>query len=789
MSNLKPIIEESFKQYAGAVIQSRALVDVRDGLKPSARQIFYALYDDKFLPSKPYKKTLKAVGSLSRFYIHGDSSAVGVLMRAAQSFAMRYPLIDVHGGCGNLLESGNWAHQRYTESRLSYIGEGMFTDITKDTIAEWRDNYDNTEQYPSVLPSKGFYNICNGTLGIAIGAASSIPQYNLKEMNKALEYLLLNPNCSFEDIYCAPDFATGGILYNEEEVKESMKNGTGYACKLRSVVEYDSKERALIVTEIPYNVYTNTICEQLTDILEENEKKGLKNPGIDRFNDLTNRTPLIKIYLTKTASPEKVLRYLFKNTSLQDYYGINFTMLDKGRFPKVFTWKEMLQAHIDHEKEVYRRGFEFDLRKIKERLHIVEALLKAYAAIDQVIQTIRSAANTQIANIELQKLLNIDEIQAKAILDLKLSKLSKLDVNKLNTENDELVKERDRIEKILNDTNLFNQELINGWREVASKYGDERRTEILNLKTTEDDEVVEVKSLQVSLTNQNNLFASEVSSLYTQKRGGVGTKIKLAQNEYITTSTKIETNEELLLFTNEGNYYHIPASQIALNQLVSAYALFSIKDTETICTISSLSKKEGKDYLLFVTKYGIGKKSALTEYNIKKGNGSRALTLDNGDELAAVMSVNKDDTIGILTCQGNFLLIRASEIRETGRITRGVTAIKLNEDDYVISARPIPEGTKDIISITGNGYFKKTPYTEFSTQSRATKGAKIQKFGESDWIADFVPSKEKSDLIIASTRSIIKLTTDDVPSLSRGAQGNKSVKLNQIDNIIKISLC
>ena len=789
MSNLKPIIEESFKQYAGAVIQSRALVDVRDGLKPSARQIFYALYDDKFLPSKPYKKTLKAVGSLSRFYIHGDSSAVGVLMRAAQSFAMRYPLIDVHGGCGNLLESGNWAHQRYTESRLSYIGEGMFTDITKDTIAEWRDNYDNTEQYPSVLPSKGFYNICNGTLGIAIGAASSIPQYNLREMNKALEYLLLNPNCSFEDIYCAPDFATGGILYNEEEVKESMKNGTGYACKLRSVVEYDSKERALIVTEIPYNVYTNTICEQLTDILEENEKKGLKNPGIDRFNDLTNRTPLIKIYLTKTANPDRVLKYLFKNTSLQDYYGINFTMLDKGRFPKVFTWKEMLQAHIDHEKEVYRRGFEFDLRKIKDRLHIVEALLKAYSVIDQVIQAIRSAANTQIANIELQKLLNIDEIQAKAILDLKLSKLSKLDVNKLNTENNELVKERDRIEKILNDTNLFNQELINGWREVANKYGDERRTKILNLASDGDDNVVEVKSLQVALTNQNNLFAYEVSSLYAQKRGGVGTKIKLAQNEYITASTKIETNEELLLFTTSGNYYHIPASQITLNQLVSAYTLFSIKENETICTISPVSKKDGKEYLLFLTKNGIGKKSAITEYNIKKGNGNRAISLDEGDELAATISVNKDDVIVILTCHGNFFLIRANEIRETGRVTRGVTAIKLNSEDYVVSAWSIPDGTKDIISITGNGYFKKTPYTEFSIQTRATKGAKIQKFGESDWTADFVPSKEKSDLIIASTRSIIKLTTDDVPSLSRGAQGNKSVKLNQIDNIIKISLC
>ncbi len=260
MSDLNQIINESFTQYAGAVLQSRALIDVRDGIKPSARQILYALYDDKFYHNKPYKKTLKAVGSLARFYIHGDSSAVGVLMRAGQPFAMRYPLVDIHGNCGNLMKSGNWAHQRYTETRLSALTEQLFTDINKDTIADWRDNYDDTDTYPSVMPSKGYYNICNGSMGIAVGAACSIPQYNLREMNEKLEYLLLHPDCEFEDIYIAPDFATGAILLNENDVKNSMKKGNGFACRLRSVVEYDKKDNCFVVTEIPYGVYTNTIC-------------------------------------------------------------------------------------------------------------------------------------------------------------------------------------------------------------------------------------------------------------------------------------------------------------------------------------------------------------------------------------------------------------------------------------------------------------------------------------------------------------------------------------------------
>lgn len=393
MSNLTSIIKDSFLQFSGAVLQSRALTDARDNMKPSARQIFYCMYTDGFVHSKPFKKTLKAIGSAFRVYIHGDSSAEGIIMRAAQPFAYRYPLVEVEGSSGTLMAANSYAAPRYTSSRLSELSEYLFADLDKETIQEWRDNYDDTEKYPMVLPCKGFYPIVNGNFGLGVGMSSSIPQYNLKEVNEALIKLLWNPNIDFDEIYVAPDFATGGIIINGEEVKESHKNGRGSACKIRSVVTFDSKERCLIVTEIPYMVYTNTICAELESIIN-----GEENPGIDRFNDLTGATPLIKIYLTKSANPDKVIKYLFKNTSLQSYYGINFTMLENGRYPKIFTWKQLLQAHLEHEREVYIRAFNFDLKKIKTRLLIIEGLLKAINDIDNVIKTIKASLDTKAAN-------------------------------------------------------------------------------------------------------------------------------------------------------------------------------------------------------------------------------------------------------------------------------------------------------------------------------------------------------------------------------------------------------
>lgn len=777
--NLTPIIKDSFIQFAGAVLQSRALPDVRDCMKPSARQIFYCLYTDKFIHSKPYQKTLKAIGSAFRMYIHGDSSAEGVIMRAAQPFAMRYPLIEVEGSYGTLLAAGSWAAPRYTSSRLTKLSEYLFTDIDKDTIEEWRDNYDNTEQYPMILPSKGFFNLVNGSYGIGVGASSSIPQYNLKEINEALCKLLENPEIDFEEIYCAPDFATGATLLNANEVKESHKNGHGFACKLRSKVDYDSKERCFIVSEIPYMVYTETICRELEEIIE-----GDKNPGIDRFNDLTGERPNIKIYLTRNANPDRVLKELYKNTSLQSYYSINFTMLENGRFPKVFTWKELLQAHIDHEKEVYRRAFEFDLKKIQNRLHIIEGLLKAYDVIDEVIQTIKTAADTKSANNALQKLLQIDEVQAKAILDLKLSKLSKLDIGKLKSEQDELTRRADQILEILNSKELFNAELIKGWQEVAEKFGDERRTRVLNL-IEENNEIVEVKSLIANLTNKNNIVIEETSSLYSQKRGGVGNKLKLGKDEYIITSTTCKNTDTLLFFTQTGNVYAYEAGAIPFGEKVPIESLFIISEQEKVCNITNLSKDNPSKYILFITKKGILKKTSLSEYNIKRArNGVKALELNPSDEVVSVLFLN-EERLGIATKKGNFIIIETKDIRAIGRVAKGVVGIKLNALDYVVGARAIGPSTKEIVSISEDGYIKRTSIEEFRITGRGTKGVKLQK---TETLCDFVPSNNIEDILIIAETSQIRIKINDVPQLSRGTQGVRSIKLPENSKIKKISI-
>lgn len=773
MSNLTQIINDSFIQFSGSVLQSRALVDVRDCLKPSARQIFYCMYTDKFVHSKPFQKTLKAIGSAFRMYIHGDSSAEGVIMRAAQPFSLRYPLVECEGSYGTLLSSSSWAAPRYTGSRLSELSNYLFSDIDKNTVSEWRDNYDNTEQYPMILPSKGYYNICNGTFGLGVGASSSIPQFNLKELNHALEILLLNPDASFDEIYCAPDFATGAILLNENEIKDSLKNGQGAACKLRSVVEWDSKDRCFIVTQLPYMVYTETICGELEEILNDE----LNNPGVERFNDLTGTTPLIKIYLSKKANPDRVLKYLYKNTSLQYYYGINMTMLENGRYPKVFGWKAALQAHIDHEKIVYRKGFEYDLAKIEKRIHILDGLLIAIASIDEVVKTIKSSPSTAAASKILQEKFVLDAEQAKAILDMKLSRLANLEVQKLEDGRAKLQQDAAHIRAILDNSDLFNQELINGWRAVAQKFGDERRTQILNIEN-EDDEVTEKKQLSLSFTNKGAVFVTETSSLYSQRRNGVGSKFKLEKDEYIVDNLVGENTETILFFSNKGNYYHLKMGEFLVGEKQYLSNFFSTSEIERFTAAVSLNPRNTDKFIIFITKNGLIKKSKLSEYNMKRKVGAAALKLDAADEIVSIL-VLTDEKIGIMSKSGQFIMIATAPIKPLGRVTRGIIGMKLNPSDSVVSARVIPSTTKSLFSISKDGYGKTTPISDFTITGTNTKGVKIQKAND---LVDFTPITSQSDLLINSTTTQIRVRLSDIPTLSRGTQGTKLIKLT--DNYV-----
>ncbi len=776
---LTPVIKESFLQFGGAVLQSRALPDARDLMKPSARQIFYCLYTDKFVHEKPFQKTLKAIGSCFRTYIHGDSSAEGVIMRAGQPFAMRYPLIEVEGSYGTLLASGSWSAPRYTSARLSALANYLFADIQKDVIEEWRDNYDNTEKYPMVLPSKGFFNLVNGGYGIGVGASSSIPQYNLKELNEALIKLLWNPDIDFDEIYCAPDFATGATILNAEEIKESHRNGTGAACKIRSTITFDSGERCLVVSEIPYMVYTETICKQLEDIIN-----GEENPGIERFNDLTGKTPLIKIYLKRSANPDKVLKYLYKNTSLQTHYGINLTVLENGRYPKVYTWKQLLQAHLNHEEEVYVRGFSFDLHKINDRLHILNGLLKAISIIDEIIALIKNASDTKNASRGLQQTFGFTEKQAKAILDIKLSRLAHLEVSKLEDEKNKLEVEKTRIEAILSDENLLKKEIERGLREVMEKFGDERRTKILNL-SMENEEPTEIRQLVLNFTNYGNIYVSESSTLYTQKKGGVGNKLKLEKGEYIISNKVGDNTDMVLFFSNKGNFYHAKMNEFPVGEKIHISTLISIHSYEEICATTILSKNNNKEYIVFITKQGLIKKSQLSEYNIKRSGGARAIELNENDEIISVLFIN-DEPISILTAEGNLLLTQTKDIRSIGRISKGIKGIKLNETDKVISARIISPNPQEIVSITKNGLSKRTSFNELSYTGKNTKGKKVQKIIEGDLMSDFLLLNNEKDILVVSSSAQLKIAVNEISISSRGAQGSKTIKLKDNDRVISL---
>ena len=779
--SLKETLEQSFETYAGMTIMDRAICDARDCLKPGARMSMYAQFIEKITPDKPVKKSQKSVAAaMDHFYVHGDMSLYPLFARLGKPFAMRYVLEDFQGNTGTIEESSNEAASRYTEMRLAPLAMNFFTNIEKECITKWYDNYTGEEQYPAVLPSIGFYNIVNGTSGIATAISSSIPQFNLREVNEAMVKLLWNKDVPFDEIYCAPDFCTGSTLLNASEVKESLRTGNGFACKLRSLVEYDNKEKCIIVKETPYGVYTATIREQLAKIVESED-----NPGIERFLDQSGSTALIKIFIGKKSNPDKVIRYLYKNTSIQYHYPINMIMLDKGKTPKLFGWREALQAHLDHEVEVYTNSYKYDIKKIDARIHILNGLIIALANIEEVVQTIKTAESTAAAGKALRELFLLDEIQTKHILDMKLSRLAKLEVQKLLKEKEDLLTKREQIENILNNESLLKKEIEKGLLAVSKKYGDPRRTRITDTEKEDEEEPTEIRQLQISLTSQNSVFVTETSTLYTQRRGGVGNKMKMYDNEYIISSITVASNEEILFFTKSGNVGHCAASTLPLNDKIHIQSLINIPNEEQVCAMTSASKKPSLPYIIFITKNGFMKKSEITEYNMARKGIIKALTLDANDEIVSV-AFTSTERMGIMTEQGNFIMIETEDVRPIGRVARGVRGIKLNDGDYVISAKIIPETTKSIASISGNGLFKKTSFDEFTTQGRGTKGAKIQKLNDGDWTADFLPITQSGEIIVAATSACIKLTTNDIPDLSKGTLGNKSIKLGSNDNVVKI---
>ena len=764
---------EAFLEYAGYNLQRRAIPDVRDGLKWGARQLLHAQMLGGFTCDKPFKKAIKSVSQAMGFsYVHGDASAYGTLIRMAKPFSYRVPLQEANGNYGTLINPDDHSASRYVELRGSKVAAKVLEDLKKDTITEWEDTYDLEGQFPKVLPSKGIWLGVNGCISIGSGMACSIPPTNLKEVNEAFIKLINNPDISEDELICLPDFPTGAILLNADEVKKSMKDGYGRACKIRAVIEYDKIAKCLIVKEMPYSTFTNTICNELATLMEENPNCGIKD-----FVDYTGIKPDLRIYLDKKANPERVLKLLYKETSLQTHFSINMVMLDKGITPRTFGWKEALQAHIDHEKEVYRRGYEFDLKKIEDRLHIIEGLLKVIEDIDNVVRLIKTSESTSVARQRLMSEYALDEIQTKAILDMKLSRLAHLEVEKLKSEKTKLENERNFIYNIINNEDEFNAQLIKGWREVADKFGDARRTQILNI-SKEDEEPTETQELLINLSNQNNIYVTTTSTLYSQRRGGVGNKFKMSKGEYVIATASGTNLDTVLLFSNRGNCFHLTPSELQFEEVIPIESLIEISANEKIEQLVFLNKKKQKEHIIFFTKKGILKKSKLSEYNIKRKGGVKALNLDNDDEIVSILFVD-NERVGMMTARGQFVLCETKDARPIGRATRGVKGITLNDGDFLVSARVVSPDTKEFLSVSEKGYIKRTTAKDFTVTGRATKGGKIHLLKDTDdRLIDFAPITNERESIVVASNAQIKINLNEVNLLSKGAQGTKSMKLS-----------
>lgn len=639
MAKLENIVYDSFYTYAGMVLADRAIVDVRDCLKPSPRVLLYNQYRSKNFSNKEFVKSAALVGeALKTFYYHSDSSCYQMYCRMAAPYAMRYPLNEFHGNYGALSEGGQPAAMRYTEMRLSPLSTNyLFSGLNHNAIAEWRDNFDETDQSPRCLPSIGYYNICNGTVGLGIGVSSSIPQFNLKEVNSALIKLIQDPDCSDDEIYCPPDFATGGTIINADEVRKSVLSGTGAACCVRSTITYNAEAHELMVSDLPFGVYSSTVVEQVKKLLAENEEY-----GITSIYDNSSDSAEIVFGLDKDANPATMIHKLYKDTSLEDYFSINMVMLEDGRFPRVFGWREACQAYIKHIRQCKRREIQFDLDTLIARNHILEGLLTSIAHIDEVVKIIRGSQSAAQAKTALMEKFGLDEPQAKAILDLKLQRLANMEAIKVENEYNENAAKIDNLNDILGDQKKVDGLLIAALTEVMNKFGDARRTKLENFSK-----------------ESGGIPEEDIMIICDEKT------VRVAKRKAKTAMT-ISSLSSLLFITENGKMYRLPITRVIKEGSVNYIKALKI-DSPVIFTVD-LGRVSISKYWALATKDGFVKKVSVDEYNYLGRQGSKITKLKDGDSLIKCGLVSSDDENFKISSD---VKIRAKKIKTASKTSLG----------------------------------------------------------------------------------------------------------------------
>ena len=777
--------ESAFLAYAASVAQERAIPDVRDMLKIGLRQGLYAQYSNKLTYKDKFQKAQKSVAAaMTQSYVHGDAAMYDTFIRAARPWSYRYPLEAVQGNFGNPTSPDSHAAARYVEMKAAEISNILFDGLKKNAIGnEYYSNYDDTEMIPSVFPSIGFWNIVNGCSGIAVALATSVPTFNLREVNNALITLISNPDASFDEIYCVPDFPTGGTITNADAVKQSLRDGKGESIRLRATLEYNPEQNMIRATELPYSVFTNTIIDQLGELTSENE-----NYGIEKVIDYTKKEADIRIYLSKGVNPKHMIEKLYKDTSLEYWYSINMVLLDQGRFPKVFGWKAACEAYIAHIRSCKRREIQFDLDKALARKNIVEGLIKAYSIIDEVIALIKSSSTPSEASEKLISQYDFNEEQTKAILAMRLSSLTKLDIVKLNEENEELAKKIEQYHYLLNTPIALDNELIKILREVANKFGDNRRTKVLNIKEIETDaEPINEEDINIMLFDNNMIRIIKRDEIQNGRRGRKGTNIKSPKGSNLINTLYATNLSTIAAFTENGKMYNFSLAELEYDKDYSIYELINLSPQEKIILLIDSSSLYDYTYFITISKKGYIKKSLVSEYKIHSKKGVAAVKLDEDDQLVSIyLSNNNNDEVMIISSSGNYNKYALNEVSTTGRNTKGIKAIKLNSEECIISSTIIKENIiyKGLLTITQLGKGKITPLDAYPSTSRAIKGSQVMSIKDDDKISLIyaIPDNQEN-IYLTTNKKSIKININDIPVQNRLTTGVILINVNNLTNI------
>ena len=661
--------EDAFLKYAASVAQERAIPDVRDMLKIGLRQGLYAQFTNKLTHKDKFQKAQKSVAAaMTQSYVHGDVAMYDTFIRVSRPWTAHYPLEEVQGSYGNPSSPDSHAAARYVEMRAAEITDYLFAGLKKNAINEWYWNYDDSEQIPSVFPSIGYWNIVNGCSGIAVAMATSVPQFNLREVNDALIKIIRDPNVTYDQIYCAPDFATGGTITNAAEVKESLKYGGGKSVRMRATLKYFPNENMLQATELPYSVFTNTVIDQLAELTQNDP-----DYGIDKVIDHTKKTADIRIYLSKGTNPQKMIEKLYHDTSLEYWFSINMVLLDKGRFPKVFGWREACDAYIAHIRECKRNMVQFDLDKALARENIVNGLLIAIANIDDIVAIIKGSDNPREAANALIEKYHFNKEQVEAILAMKLSSLCRLDGVKLNEELEELTRFIADCRYLLTKPTALDEKIIETLNLVANKFGDARRTKVENI-LNEDEEPEEIKEQDVVV------IYIDMKSFHIKEKN----KVALSKKQNVIYTTNLGS---LTLITDAGKMYNASLSKLKFDKEYKLNEVFEIGGEHPRLLIDTLSFN-AYNSLTCITKNGLIKKSHLSEYTVRSKKGTLVIKLDDNDSIVSViLSSDDDDRIVVISNNNYYNCYSLGSISYTGRNTKGVKAIKLEKNEFVKEAK------------------------------------------------------------------------------------------------------